>query len=126
MTVRSPLNSQPSSHRGAHDDEGLGTLVVMPVEYKFGAVAEGSVPKTNRCKHSQPRTVAGENPAFHTGKIGAGIRCQVHLFLLTWINLSTEGYFGCIPREHYELVTGAALPAPHSASSPCIVAMPSR
>ncbi|GII96186.1 hypothetical protein [Sinosporangium siamense] len=26
------------------------------------------------------------------------------LFLLTRINLSTEGYLGCIPREHRELV----------------------
>jgi DNA-binding GntR family transcriptional regulator len=34
-----------------------------------------------------------------------GIRCQVHLFLLTRINLSTEGYLGCIPHEHRELVT---------------------
>ncbi|MDI9900492.1 GntR family transcriptional regulator [Rhodococcus sp. IEGM 1409] len=34
-----------------------------------------------------------------------GIRCQVHLFLLTRINFSTEGYLGCIPREHEELVT---------------------
>jgi DNA-binding GntR family transcriptional regulator len=33
------------------------------------------------------------------------IRCQVHLFLLTRINLSTEGYLGCIPSEHHELVT---------------------
>ncbi|WP_128433655.1 GntR family transcriptional regulator [Streptomyces cyaneus] len=34
-----------------------------------------------------------------------GIRCQVHLFLLTRINLSTDGYLGCIPREHQGLVT---------------------
>ncbi|MFI0451952.1 GntR family transcriptional regulator [Actinomadura sp. 6N118] len=33
------------------------------------------------------------------------IRCQVHLFLLTRINVSTEGYLACIPREHRELVT---------------------
>ncbi|MET7283651.1 GntR family transcriptional regulator [Kribbella sp. NPDC005582] len=33
------------------------------------------------------------------------IRCQVHLFLLTRINVSVEGYLGGIPREHQELVT---------------------
>jgi DNA-binding GntR family transcriptional regulator len=33
-----------------------------------------------------------------------GIRCQVHLFLLTRIGRSTEGYLDCIPREHRELV----------------------
>lgn len=33
------------------------------------------------------------------------IRCQVHLFLLTRINRSTEGYLGDIPREHRELIT---------------------
>jgi DNA-binding GntR family transcriptional regulator len=33
------------------------------------------------------------------------VRCQVHLFLLTRINLSTQGYLECIPREHRELVT---------------------
>lgn len=31
------------------------------------------------------------------------IRCQVHLFLLTRIGLSTEGYLGCIPQEHQAL-----------------------
>ena len=34
-----------------------------------------------------------------------GIRCQVHLFLLTRIGLSTEGYLQCIPHEHQELVS---------------------
>ncbi|MFF7865465.1 FCD domain-containing protein [Streptomyces qaidamensis] len=34
-----------------------------------------------------------------------GIRCQVHLFLLTRIGRNTEGYLGRIPREHRELVT---------------------
>jgi DNA-binding GntR family transcriptional regulator len=33
-----------------------------------------------------------------------GIRCQVHLFLLTRIGRSTEGYLSCIPAEHRELV----------------------
>ncbi|MET9450413.1 GntR family transcriptional regulator [Streptomyces cinerochromogenes] len=33
-----------------------------------------------------------------------GIRCQVHLFLLTRIGHSTEDYLGRIPREHRELV----------------------
>ena len=32
------------------------------------------------------------------------IRCQVHLFLLTRIGLSTEGYLARIPREHHGLV----------------------
>lgn len=32
------------------------------------------------------------------------IRCQVHLFLLTRIGVSTEGYLGFIPHEHRELV----------------------
>ncbi len=31
------------------------------------------------------------------------IRCQVHLFLLTRIGLSTEGYLDCIPQEHQAL-----------------------
>ncbi|MGW0337152.1 GntR family transcriptional regulator [Streptomyces sp. NPDC003011] len=34
-----------------------------------------------------------------------GIRCQVHLFLLTRINRSTADYLDCIPREHHGLVT---------------------
>jgi DNA-binding GntR family transcriptional regulator len=34
-----------------------------------------------------------------------GIRCQVHLFLLTRISCSTAGYLDCIPREHHGLVT---------------------
>ncbi|MCG8971594.1 GntR family transcriptional regulator [Streptomyces sp. CL12-4] len=34
-----------------------------------------------------------------------GIRCQVHLFLLTRISRSTTGYLDCIPREHHGLVT---------------------
>ncbi|MFG2343902.1 GntR family transcriptional regulator [Streptomyces phaeochromogenes] len=33
-----------------------------------------------------------------------GVRCQVHLFLLTRIGLTTEGYLDCVPREHRELV----------------------
>lgn len=33
------------------------------------------------------------------------IRCQVHLFLLTRIGLSTEGYLGCVPQEHQALAT---------------------
>jgi DNA-binding GntR family transcriptional regulator len=33
-----------------------------------------------------------------------GIRCQVHLFLLTRIGRSTEGYLTRIPGEHRELV----------------------
>ncbi|MEU6719313.1 GntR family transcriptional regulator [Nonomuraea sp. NPDC046802] len=32
------------------------------------------------------------------------IRCQVHLFLLTRIGRSTEGYLACIPEEHRQLV----------------------
>ncbi|MGA5069115.1 GntR family transcriptional regulator [Streptomyces exfoliatus] len=32
------------------------------------------------------------------------IRCQVHLFLLTRINLSTEGYLARVPEEHLRLV----------------------
>jgi DNA-binding GntR family transcriptional regulator len=32
------------------------------------------------------------------------IRCQVHLFLLTRINLSTEGYLARVPEEHRRLV----------------------
>ncbi|MFC0628986.1 GntR family transcriptional regulator [Kribbella deserti] len=32
------------------------------------------------------------------------IRCQVHLFLLTRIGVSTENYHGNIPHEHHELV----------------------
>jgi DNA-binding GntR family transcriptional regulator len=34
-----------------------------------------------------------------------GIRCQVHLFLLTRITRSTEGYLARVPEEHRELVT---------------------
>ncbi|MER7563688.1 GntR family transcriptional regulator [Streptomyces sp. NPDC048523] len=34
-----------------------------------------------------------------------GIRCQVHLFLLTRIGRSTAGYLDRIPREHHGLVT---------------------
>ena len=34
-----------------------------------------------------------------------GIRCQVHLFLLTRISRSTAGYLDRIPREHHGLVT---------------------
>ncbi|WP_371583913.1 GntR family transcriptional regulator [Streptomyces sp. NBC_01314] len=34
-----------------------------------------------------------------------GIRCQVHLFLLTRIIRSTEGYLTRVPEEHRELVT---------------------
>jgi DNA-binding GntR family transcriptional regulator len=33
------------------------------------------------------------------------LRCQVHLFLLTRINHSTDGYLAGIPREHHALVT---------------------
>ncbi|MEU4449284.1 GntR family transcriptional regulator [Actinosynnema sp. NPDC050801] len=33
-----------------------------------------------------------------------GLRCQVHLFLLTRINRSVEGYLGRMPREHRDLV----------------------
>jgi DNA-binding GntR family transcriptional regulator len=32
------------------------------------------------------------------------VRCQVHLFLLTRIGHSAEGYLDSIPREHHELV----------------------
>ncbi|WP_322725852.1 FCD domain-containing protein [Streptomyces spongiae] len=34
----------------------------------------------------------------------AGPRCQVHLFLLTRIGRSTDGYLSHIPAEHRELV----------------------
>ena len=39
------------------------------------------------------------------------IRCQVHLFLLTRISLSTDGYLGCIPQRTPRARDRAALPA---------------
>ncbi|WP_257004118.1 FCD domain-containing protein [Streptomyces sp. SA15] len=55
-----------------------------------------------------------------------GIRCQVHLFLLTRIGLTTEGYLDCIPREHRELVPrcAPATPRPPSSSSPYTAGTP--
>lgn len=36
------------------------------------------------------------------------LRCQIHLFLLTRINRTTDGYLGRIPDEHQELVDALA------------------
>nr|WSZ18643.1 GntR family transcriptional regulator [Streptomyces canus] len=43
------------------------------------------------------------------------IRCQVHLFLLTRIGLSTEGYLDCIPQEHHALAAALRARDPQAA-----------
>jgi DNA-binding GntR family transcriptional regulator len=43
------------------------------------------------------------------------IRCQVHLFLLTRIGLSTEGYLDRIPQEHHALAAALRTRDPQAA-----------
>ncbi len=63
---------------------------------------------------TDPHVMVGLDIAFHDAVFAAAghrrlvaaweaIRCQVHLFPLTRIGRSTEGYLGGIPQEHHAL-----------------------
>lgn len=75
---------------------------------------------------TDPHTMVSQDIAFHdavfaaTGhqRLVAGwetIRCQVHLFLLTRIGLSTEDYLGLIPAEHQALAEALRAREPDTA-----------
>ncbi|WP_328540175.1 GntR family transcriptional regulator [Streptomyces sp. NBC_00344] len=99
------------SLRGALEDLAVQQVIAHASEEDIAAIekAAGGMDRT-----TDPHTMVRLDIAFHDAVFAATghqrlaaawetIRCQVHLFLLTRIGLSTEGYLGCVPREHCAL-----------------------
>ncbi|WP_060902876.1 GntR family transcriptional regulator [Streptomyces europaeiscabiei] len=99
------------SLRGALEDLAVQQVIAHASEEDLAAIekAAGGMDRT-----TDPHAMVRLDIAFHdtvfaaTGhqRLAAAwetIRCQVHLFLLTRIGLSTEGYLDCIPQEHHAL-----------------------
>ncbi|MFH8500644.1 GntR family transcriptional regulator [Streptomyces coeruleorubidus] len=113
------------SLRGALEDLAVQQVIAHASEDDLAAIdkAAGAMENT-----TDPHTMVRLDIAFHDAIFAAtghqrlaaawdAIRCQVHLFLLTRIGLSTDGYLDCVPKEHHALAaalrardTEAALP----------------
>ncbi|MET7701076.1 GntR family transcriptional regulator [Streptomyces sp. NPDC005485] len=99
------------SLRGALEDLAVQQVITHASDEDFAAIEKAAnVMERTTDSHA----MAGLDIAFHDVVFAATghqrlvaawetIRCQVHLFLLTRIGLSTEGYLGCIPQEHQAL-----------------------
>ncbi|MFH8572999.1 GntR family transcriptional regulator [Streptomyces sp. NPDC017993] len=114
VTTLSPEDvAELDSLRGALEDLAVRQVITRDSDEDLASLAKAAeVMKHVTDAHEMVRL----DIAFHDAVFAAanhqrlaeawdGIRCQVHLFLLTRINLSTDGYIGCIPREHHGLVT---------------------
>ncbi|MFE2941458.1 GntR family transcriptional regulator [Streptomyces sp. NPDC059255] len=114
VTALSPGDvAELDSLRGALEDLAVRQVITHASDEDLASLAKAAeVMKPVTDVHEMVRL----DIAFHDAVFAAaghqrladawdGIRCQVHLFLLTRINLSIEGYLGCIPREHHALVT---------------------
>ncbi|MCX5535893.1 GntR family transcriptional regulator [Streptomyces sp. NBC_00006] len=112
-TVSAEDAAELDSLRGALEDLAVRQVITRASDEDLASLAKAAeVMKHVTDAHEMVRL----DIAFHDAVFAAaghqrladawdGIRCQVHLFLLTRINLSTDGYLGCIPREHHGLVT---------------------
>ncbi|CAM5626274.1 GntR family transcriptional regulator [Streptomyces purpurascens] len=114
VTTVSPEDvAELDSLRGALEDLAVRQVITRASDEDIASLAKAA----EVMKHvSDAHEMVRLDIAFHDAVFAAaghqrladawdGIRCQVHLFLLTRINLSTDGYLGCIPREHQGLVT---------------------
>ncbi|MFE1928132.1 GntR family transcriptional regulator [Streptomyces asoensis] len=99
------------SLRGALEDLAVQQVITHASEDDLAAIEKAA----DVMEHTtDPHDMVRLDIAFHDAVFAATghqrlaaawetIRCQVHLFLLTRIGLSTEGYLGCIPQEHHAL-----------------------
>ncbi|KND28209.1 GntR family transcriptional regulator [Streptomyces acidiscabies] len=111
------------SLRGALEDLAVQQVIAHASD-KDIAVIEKAADVMDRT--TDPHDMVRLDIAFHDAVFAAtghqrlaaaweSIRCQVHLFLLTRIGLSTEGYLGCIPQEHHALATALRARDPQTA-----------
>ncbi|WP_373465050.1 GntR family transcriptional regulator [Streptomyces luteogriseus] len=111
------------SLRGALEDLAVQQVIAHASDEDLAAIekAAGGMDRT-----TDPHTMVRLDIAFHDAVFAAtghqrlalaweAIRCQVHLFLLTRIGLSTEGYLGCIPQEHHALAAALRARDPEAA-----------
>ncbi|MFE9727157.1 GntR family transcriptional regulator [Streptomyces sp. NPDC005794] len=111
------------SLRGALEDLAVHQAITHASEEDLVAIekAAGLMEHT-----TDPHDMVRLDIAFHDAVFAAtghqrlaaaweSIRCQVHLFLLTRIGLSTEGYLGCIPQEHHALAAALRARDPQAA-----------
>ncbi|MFC8128742.1 GntR family transcriptional regulator [Streptomyces sp. NPDC057302] len=103
--------------RGALDDLAVRQVIARASEDDLASIAKtADMMDRGADAHEMVRL----DIAFHDAVFAAarhrrladawdGIRCQVHLFLLTRIGgRSTTGHLNCVPREHRGLVAGRA------------------
>ncbi|MFG2135072.1 GntR family transcriptional regulator [Streptomyces sp. NPDC048751] len=101
------------SLRGALEDLAVRQVIVHASDEDLASIAK-TADMMERA--SDAHEMVRLDIAFHDAVFAAaghqrladawdGIRCQVHLFLLTRISRSTAGYLDCIPPEHHGLVT---------------------
>ncbi|WP_109005365.1 GntR family transcriptional regulator [Streptomyces rishiriensis] len=111
------------SLRGALEDLAVQQVIAHASDESL-AVIEKAVGVMDRT--TDPHAMVRLDIAFHDAVFAATghqrlvaawetIRCQVHLFLLTRIGLSTEGYLGCIPQEHHALAAALRARDPQTA-----------
>ncbi|WP_406438630.1 GntR family transcriptional regulator [Streptomyces sp. NBC_01613] len=113
VTTLSPEDvAELDSLRGALEDLAVRQAIARGSDEDLASVAKAAdMMERARDAHDLVRC----DIAFHDAVFAAaghrrladaweGIRCQVHLFLLTRIGHSTEGYLSRIPAEHRELV----------------------
>ncbi|MEH0442087.1 MULTISPECIES: GntR family transcriptional regulator [unclassified Streptomyces] len=111
------------SLRGALEDLAVQQVIAHASDESLAVIekAAGVMDRT-----TDPHDMVRLDIAFHDAVFAAtghqrlvaaweAIRCQVHLFLLTRIGLSTEGYLGCIPQEHHALAAALRARDPQAA-----------
>ncbi|MEU6239041.1 GntR family transcriptional regulator [Kitasatospora sp. NPDC047058] len=118
VTTLSPEDvAELDSLRGALEDLAVRRVVDLASDEDLAAVRRAA---DRMERATDEHTLVRLDIAFHDAVFAAarhrrlaeaweGVRCQVHLFLLTRIGRSSEGYLARIPAEHRELV--AALEA---------------
>ncbi|MGW0791923.1 GntR family transcriptional regulator [Streptomyces sp. NPDC002911] len=111
------------SLRGALEDLAVQQVIAHASEEDLAAIEKAA----DVMEHTtNPHDMVRLDIAFHDAVFAAtghqrlaaaweSIRCQVHLFLLTRIGLSTEGYLGCIPQEHHALAAALRARDPQAA-----------
>ncbi|MGC5530292.1 GntR family transcriptional regulator [Streptomyces sp. SR-10] len=111
------------SLRGALEDLAVQQVTTDASEEDLAAIEEAAGVMGHT---TDPHDMVRLDIAFHDAVFAAtghqrlaaaweAIRCQVHLFLLTRIGLSTEGYLGCIPQEHHALAAALRARDPQAA-----------
>ncbi|MEU0095583.1 FCD domain-containing protein [Kribbella sp. NPDC006257] len=113
MTTLSPEDvAELDSLRGALEDLAVRQVIARASDEDLSSIAKtaDAMERATRA-HEMVRC----DIEFHDAVFAAAghqrladawdaVRCQVHLFLLTRIGHSAEGYLDSIPREHHELV----------------------